>query len=231
MMTRRNVLKGAAGLVLLQQMSRMQALAALSGSDYRALVCVFLLGGNDSNNTIIPLDATGYGNYLAARGDSTTTSGALGLPKSSLVQLTGANYGLHPNLAPLLPIWQQGKMAVQFNVGTLSQPMSKTDYANAGKRPDNLYSHSDQQGQWQASLSKGAIRTGWGGRIADLGSANGSLPMVISTAGNLLFTSGAKTSALAIPSNGTFSRWVRQLPAEQSALHRHEPTAGRRPRQ
>lgn len=205
MITRRNMLKGAAGLLLLQQMSRLEALAALSGSDYRALVCVFLLGGNDSNNTIIPLDATGYANYLAARGDSTTTAGALGLPQSSLVQLTGANYGLHPNLSALLPIWQQGKMAVQFNVGTLAKPMTKTDYGNISNQPDNLYSHSDQQGQWQASISKGPVRTGWGGRIADLGSSTGSLPMVVSTAGNLLFTNGSKTSPLAIPATGTFS--------------------------
>jgi uncharacterized protein (DUF1501 family) len=206
MLTRRNLLKSAAGAVLLQQMSRMEALAApVGGGDFKALVCVFLMGGNDSNNMIIPTDANGYAAYLNARGDSTTTSGALGLPLNTLVQLTGAAYGLHPNLAPLLPIWQQGKMAMQFNVGTLAKPLVKSGYNVNANLPDNLYSHSDQQSQWQAGLTKGPLRSGWAGRIADLGGAGPTLPMAISTSGNLIFTAGARTSGLAIPSSGTFS--------------------------
>ncbi|WP_374352898.1 DUF1501 domain-containing protein [Chitinimonas sp.] len=206
MMTRRNVLKSAAGLVMLQQMSRFEALAApLAGNDFRALVCVFLMGGNDSNNMIIPTDAAGYAAYLAARGNSTTTSGALGLPQSSLVQLTGANYALHPNLAPLLPVWQQGKLALQFNVGTLVRPISKAEYRVGANQPDNLYSHSDQQGQWQTAVVKGPQRSGWAGRIADLGAASGVLPLAISTAGNQPFAAGLRSSGLAIPASGTFS--------------------------
>ncbi|GAB3249854.1 DUF1501 domain-containing protein [Chitinimonas naiadis] len=201
-MTRRQLLKSTAALAMLQQMSRLEALAApLAGSDYRALVCIFLFGGNDSNNTIIPTDAAGYAAYQKARGDA--ANGGLSLAQSSLVGLPGVNFGLHPSLAPLLPIWNAGHLALQFNVGTLNRPTSKADYANAANRPQNLFSHSDQQAQWQSSISNAPTRSGWGGRIADLAGSNGTLPLIISTGGNALFAVGNNTTPLAIPANGT----------------------------
>ncbi|HEY9102961.1 DUF1501 domain-containing protein [Chitinimonas sp.] len=199
--SRRQFLKSSAALALLEQISRLDALAApLAGSDYRALVCVFLFGGNDSNNTIVPTDASGYADYLKARGNPAT--GGLGLAQSSLIALPGVNYGLHPGLAPLLPIWNAGHLAMQFNVGTLNRPISKAEYANAANRPESLFSHSDQQAQWQSAVSSGPSRSGWAGRIADLAGSNGALPLIISTGGNNLFAVGNATTPLAIPANG-----------------------------
>jgi len=157
--------------------------APLVGSDYRALVCVFLYGGNDANNMVVPLDSAGYAAYAKARGNA--AAGGLSLQQSSLAPLAGSNLGLHGALAPLADIWNQGHLAVQVNVGPLVKLLSKTEYnrATAAQVPANLFSHSDQQAQWQRGTSAGSVTTGWGGRVADL-QAGGVLPMVLSVSGN-----------------------------------------------
>ena len=100
-------------------------LALLPGSaraaDYKALVCVFLYGGNDGLNTIVPNDTARYNQYAGVRG-------GLAIPKASLVSLGGVEYGLHPSLAALAPVWADGKLAPVFNVGPLHQPLTKTQY-------------------------------------------------------------------------------------------------------
>jgi uncharacterized protein (DUF1501 family) len=175
-----------------------------SADDYRALVCVFLFGGNDGNNMVVPVDSTGYAAYATTRGGSGT--GGLALPLAGLLPLTPASgtaaYGLHPNLTELQTLWSDGVLGVVFNVGTLLAPTSKQAYlANSVPVPISLLSHQDQQHQWQTSLPDQYSRTGWGGRIAD-GLPGGPLPSVISISGNQLFTVGASSSPLALPAAG-----------------------------
>jgi uncharacterized protein (DUF1501 family) len=178
---------------------------AQTADGYRALVCVFLFGGNDGNNMVVPLDSAGYAAYASARG--VIGSGGLALPQNELLPLTPpgggtAAYGFHPNLPELQTLWSQGALGVVFNVGTLLAPTTKATYlANAVPVPISLLSHQDQQHQWQTSLSDQYSRTGWGGRIAD-GLAAAPLPAVVSISGNQLYCVGAQTSALALPAAG-----------------------------
>ena len=209
-LTRRKFVFSLGAGLLLDQLPIMSALAQTSGGGYRALVCVFLFGGNDGNNTVVPLDSR-YSDYLTVRGDG--SNGGIGLAQSSLVPLTpasgSASYGLHPNLSDLQGIWNSGQMALLFNTGTLLQPMTVADYKSGAKpAPLDLFSHADQQNQMQTALSDSQSQSGWGGRIADaLAGANGSspLPLVLSTGGNVLFTLGAQSHPLALPSSGGFA--------------------------
>ncbi len=209
-LTRRKFVFSLGAGLLLDQLPIMPALAQTSGGGYRALVCVFLFGGNDGNNTVVPLDSR-YSDYMTVRGDG--SNGGIGLAQSSLVPLapaTGsASYGLHPNLSDLQGIWNSGQMALLFNTGTLLQPMTVADYKSSAKPvPLDLFSHADQQNQMQTALSSSQSQSGWGGRIADaLAGANGSspLPLVLSTGGNVLFSLGAQSHPLALPSSGGFA--------------------------
>jgi uncharacterized protein (DUF1501 family) len=214
--TRRRFLKAISGAGAVSAMGTLDGMGLASAlaqsapsSDYKALVCVFLFGGNDANNLIIPNDAASYNLYSTARGG--TTNG-IAIPQNQLIGIaprTGsATYGFHPAFASLKPVWDAGKLAVMCNTGTLVQPLTKADYSNAQKtKPDQLFSHSDQQNQWQAAISNDASRTGWGGRMADVaGKLNGSnnFPMVTSIAGSALYTAGNTPRVISIPSSGTF---------------------------
>lgn len=202
---------GALGTVSsLDYFGALNALAQTANSDYKALVCVFLYGGNDGNNTIIPVDGR-YADYAKIR-----TANDIGLAKPAGAQLLNpadggaAQFGLHPALAQLAPLYNAGKMAALFNVGTLLQPFkSAAEYKTAqfNQLPANLFSHSDQQQQWESGIVTGYSRTGWGGRISDRMSAinsAGPIPMIISASGSSLFMSGENTSPLTIPSEGGF---------------------------
>ncbi|HVE58450.1 MAG TPA: DUF1501 domain-containing protein [Pyrinomonadaceae bacterium] len=192
-------------------------------SDYRALVCVFLSGGNDGNNTVIPNhnDATisNYTAYFNAR----NTQG-LAIAQASLLPITvprmgNLNYGLHPGLGPqpagtnivnngIHELWGLGKMAVVTNVGTLVAPMTKTQYQNGSvPKPFQLFSHSDQVSQYQGGRSDLESFTGWGGRISDLRTSPDNpgalIPMITSISGAQLFTAGQTTLPLAIANAGT----------------------------
>ena len=180
---------------------------AQSAPDYKALVCVFMFGGNDGNNTLIPIDTAGYGQYAAAR----PPSSAINLAQASLLPIQPVNlgmpFGLHPALPELQTLFAQRKMAILANVGTLLQPTTKAQY-NAGVRPLSLYSHADQQSQWQSAISNSAAGTGWGGRLADkvasFNAASG-FPVVTSLDGTVLFTTGTATVPLTIPVTGSFA--------------------------
>jgi uncharacterized protein (DUF1501 family) len=194
-----------AGSAALGQLGLLAANAA-SASDYKALVCVFLYGGNDANNMIVPLDTAGYANYA-------TTRSYLALPQAQLLPLeAGAGaplYGLHPALPGLQALWAAGNMAIVANVGTLVQPLTKAQYLSTSTiKPESLFSHIDQQHQWQASISStSSSNSGWGGRLTDqLASLNAgsSVPPMISTGGNNLFVTGAASQALVIPTSGSF---------------------------
>ncbi len=135
-------------------------------TDYKALVCIFLQGGNDANNLVIPLGAD-YANYAAIRQ-------VLALPQASALPVSpinndGHQYGLHPSCPELQTLFGEGKAALLFNVGTLVYPISSAQYkARAVAVPPQLFSHSDQVTQWQTSIPDQPPRTGWGGRVADL---------------------------------------------------------------
>jgi uncharacterized protein (DUF1501 family) len=144
------------------------AVAQSNISDYKALVCVFLAGGNDSNNMIIPHIQSEYNNYAAIR------SNVLALPRDDTMQIfpgnsDGHEYELHPAAPQLRDLFNAGKLAVLFNAGTLVYPMTKAQY-NSGflSRPPQLFSHADQVTQWQTSIPDRPPLTGWGGRCADL---------------------------------------------------------------
>ncbi|APV51178.1 hypothetical protein BWI17_16715 [Betaproteobacteria bacterium GR16-43] len=192
---------GAAGLAA--RLAPLGSLAlpahAAGAEDYKALVCVFLYGGADGNNLVIPLDAAGYARYAAVR----PVSSGINIAQSALLPIRPAgldDFGLHPDLAAVHPLFAQGKLAVLANVGPLNEPTTRADYFS--KRPDNLYSHSDQQAQWQSSVSEGRSATGWGGRIADAVADGAAFPVVTTIAGASLFTTGAVTSPLALGATG-----------------------------
>jgi len=210
---RRRFLQRAGALTALGLASRLDLVGAITAanaqavSDYKALVCVFLFGGNDGNNTVVPFDNAGYNQYATVR----PASSGINLAQSSLLPIQPVNtttpYALHPNLPELQTLFGQRKMAILANVGTLTQPTTRAQY-DAGIRPESLYSHSDQQAQWQSSISDTAAGTGWGGRLADAvasyNSATG-FPVVTSLDGPVLFTTGASTAPLTIPVTGSFA--------------------------
>src|ERR1700723_4305143 len=135
---------------------------AQTSSDYKALVCVFMFGGNDANNMLIPFDTAGYGNYSSIRGP-------LALPQSTLLQLAPQpNFALHPSMPEVQSLFNSGNAAFLANVGTLLAPTTRAQYqAKQVAQPNNLFSHPDQQLEWQNQMNSAAGSTGWGGRIAD----------------------------------------------------------------
>jgi uncharacterized protein (DUF1501 family) len=192
---------GVGGSVLTSFIHKFSLGTALAqgGGDYRALVCIFLAGGNDGNNTVIPYDD--YASYAAVRPSTV----AFSVPQANLLQITppslGATFGLHPTLPDLQALFQQGKLAILSNVGPLLQPLTRAQYMNpANPRPIQLFSHSNQVSQWQTSRSDGSSATGWGGRVADLlePSPPPVFPMITSIAGTPIFTIGQNTRPLAI---------------------------------
>ncbi len=167
--------------------------AAATASDYKALVCVFLNGGNDHYNTLVPYDPASHALYAAARGNLTLTRDAL--QATALVpsaDLGGRAYALAPAMAPLNPLFDAGRLAVALNVGTLVQPTTRAQYLNRSVRvPPKLFSHNDQQSFFQASSPEGAL-SGWGGRIGDLyQSGNGAATLTcINASGNAVLLTG-----------------------------------------
>jgi uncharacterized protein (DUF1501 family) len=207
-MKRRGFLRHAgalAGTAALGQLAVLAPRAAAAADDYKALVCLFLYGGNDSNNMVVPIDNAGYANYAQVRS-------TLALPQAGLLPLAEPGgvlrYGLHPALAGMQSLWNAGNLAVVANVGTLVQPLTKAQYlATSSEKPESLFSHIDQQHQWQASISDTSSSTGWGGRLADqfaTQNAASTVPAMVSTGGNNLFVTSTASQALVIPVSGSF---------------------------
>ena len=196
---------GTTGLLSTIWDLRKLSAAPLSG-DYRAIVCLFLYGGNDANNVLIPSDSTNYNVYAAARGN-------LALARTSLLPLTipvgdGRQYGFHPNMPELANLFNQGKLTMVANVGTLVAPTTRTDYVNGTAAvPRNLFSHEDQSVQWMTSVpDRGDVRTGWGGRAADLvASLNGNsqVSLSLSIAGTNTFEVGNSVVPYLISPDGS----------------------------
>ena len=179
---------------------------ASAGGDYKALVCLFLNGGNDGNNTVVPNYTAGYAQYAAAR-----QSQGLAISQASLLPITppsmgGQVYGFHPAMSALHPLFAQGKMAVVCNVGCLVQPLTRSTYIGGAPRPYQLFSHPDQVEQARTAISSYKSVTGWGGRVADRTSTlnpGAGIPMVSSIAGATLFNIGANTSPLVVAASPT----------------------------
>jgi uncharacterized protein (DUF1501 family) len=180
--------------------------AAATATDYKALVCVFLYGGNDQSNTLVPYDSASYSAYQSLRSNIALDRGALaGTVLNPATPLAGGRqYALAPGLAPLLPLFDAGKLSVVLNVGTLVRPTTKAQYtAGSVQLPPKLFSHNDQQSYWQASSPEGAT-SGWGGRLGDLYAAgNGNATFTcVSVAGNAVYMSGKSAVQYQVTPNG-----------------------------
>jgi uncharacterized protein (DUF1501 family) len=163
-------------------------------ADYKALVCIFMFGGNDAMNMVVPTDNARYAAYKDVRQK-------LAIPAASLTPLSGINFGLHPAMAALAPAWAQGNLAPVFNVGPLFKPMTKAEYRaepNTSRMlPDNLFSHNDQQNHWQTGTARLETRSGWGARAAaEFGATN----PVISVAGSPRFGGSDTQAPMVLPS-------------------------------
>lgn len=173
-------------------------------SDYRALVCVYLYGGNDSFNMIVPRDASRFADYEASRGSS------LALPHESLLPITDAmqgEFGFHGACSGLQTLYQQNRLAVIANTGTLVQPTTRQDYLNQVGLPRHLFSHNSQQDQTMTALPQQPSRTGWSGRLAEIlhpvANGNATAPLNISISGDNLLQVGASSTPVIVGSRGT----------------------------
>lgn len=185
--------------------------SAATASDYKALVCVFLYGGNDYANTLVPYDGASYAAYQQMRPSFAYGHAALSptelKPVGTPLDSSGMahTYALAPELAPLLPLFDAGQMGVILNVGTLVQPTTKLQYTNKSvKLPPKLFSHNDQQSVWQSQSPEGAT-SGWGGRIGDLfESGNGNATFTcVNVSGNAVFMSGKSAVQYQVSTGGS----------------------------
>lgn len=187
------------------------AAQAAPGDDYKALVCVFLYGGNDYANTLVAYDDASYGKYSTIRG-------AIALPSNQSLADTelkpaialpgGRKYALNTNMKGLRTLFDQGQMAVQLNVGPLIKPLTRAQFNGSNRKdfpiPPKLFSHNDQQSVWQSSSPEGST-IGWGGNIGDLAlsqNATGSLFTCISVSGNTVFLSGDEALQYQVSTGG-----------------------------
>jgi uncharacterized protein (DUF1501 family) len=203
----RATLRSVTALGALGAMSKFGEINALAAgaTPYQALVCVFLTGGNDGHNTVIPI-TTAQQNYSLY----SSNRGPLALSSNSLLSIPAGSdtYGLHPRLVEIQNLYIQKKAAILANVGVLVEPTNRTSYlaANGGAAvPAALFSHSDQASQWQTSVPNGLGATGWGGRLADsVQSFNtgAQFPTVTSIQGCGLFCTGKNTLPATVPSSG-----------------------------
>ena len=204
---RRSTQLGLAGTALpfALNLAAMGEAAAFTATDYKALVCVFLYGGNDYANTVVTYDDDSYNRYHTIRGGGAgQTAGGIALAKADLAATLlvpttplpgGRQYALHPAMTGLAGLFNSGKAAVQLNVGPLVVPLTRAQYSSNDRAtypiPPKLFSHNDQQSVWQSSSPEGST-VGWGGNVGDLAlpSNGNSLFTCISVTGNAVFLSG-----------------------------------------
>jgi uncharacterized protein (DUF1501 family) len=184
------------------------AVAQSNITDYKALVCIFLQGGNDSNNLIMPTLSSEYANYASIR------TPVLAIPQSAILPVTslggdGNTYGLHPSCPELQALFGEGKLAVLFNTGTLVYPLSRAEFlAGSPAAPPQLFSHADQETQWQTSIPDQPPTTGWGGRCADLLTSiqpNAPISLMVTLAGANTFEVGNIVSQYSVSTGGAIS--------------------------
>jgi uncharacterized protein (DUF1501 family) len=188
---------------------------AQTTTDYKALVCIFLYGGNDANNMLIQFDTAGYANYSTVRGP-------LAIAQAQLLQLSAApNFALNPNLPDIQTLFDSSAAALVTNVGTLVQPTTRAEFLAGLTLPQNLFSHTDQQLEWQNASQSSAAPTGWAGRIADTinleYNANAKVPMVMSVAGDTVFCNGAASTPVSVSTGNVFNAQCSEGSAECAA--------------
>jgi len=183
------------------------AASAQAAADYKALVCVFMYGGNDHSNTVVPYDNANYQLYAQSRTNLTLAQDTLlPLATPNNPSMSGRQVALRPELQPVKAIYDAGKAAVVANVGTLVVPTTMTQYrARSVPLPPSLFSHNDQQSVWQTydGRREGA-RVGWGGRMGDLLAAGNQYQnfTCVSASGTAVFLSGQSTVQMQIGNNG-----------------------------
>lgn len=203
--SRRDFLVGCGALSLANTLPGlgMMSAHAQAANDYKALVCVFLYGGNDGNNMLIPAQNAEYTQYQTARPN-------IAIPQAQLVPLSvggQVRFGLNPNLQPLQAAFDAQRMAILMNAGTVAQPLTRTQYQQMRNlRPISLFSHDDQQNQAQSAVYNADAKVGWGGLVADRVAAlnGGGLAPALNVTGNDVFLMGAAGAPMNIPSNGNF---------------------------
>ena len=183
--------------------------AAASATDYKALVCVFLHGGNDWANTIVPYDPDSHAAYAGMRPTLAHTRAKLAATAlvPSVPLPGGRQFALAPGLAGLLPLFNAGQLGVLMNVGPLVGPTTKTQYLNQSVLlPPKLFSHADQTAVWQSSSPEGAA-SGWGGRLGDLfQAANGNATFTcVNATSNAVFMSGQQAAQYQVSSGGSIA--------------------------
>ena len=199
----------------IRDLRMMNAMAAQCDlTDYKALVCIFLAGGNDSNNLVVPTIASEYSNYANIR------KPILAIPQSSLLPINplnfdGHSYGFHPCFGDVnghngvADLFNQGQLALLFNTGTLAYPLIKAQYnSTPSKRPPQLFSHADQVTQWQTSIPDQPPLTGWGGRCADILNClqpNAPISLNVSLAGANTFEVGNQVSEYSVSTSGAIA--------------------------
>jgi len=191
-----------AGLASLSALAATNAHAADLGGNYKALVCVFLHGGSDMHNWVVPTDPEGYANYSKARADLAWPLAAL-QPIGNAGQDSGRSFGMPAELAPLARWYGAGQAAIVANVGPLQRPISRADYLAGTALPRKLFSHNDQASTWQ-SLSPEGARSGWGGRMGDVLMAANAHPVftAVSATGNAVFLAGQTITQFQIGAEG-----------------------------
>lgn len=199
------------GAMLGAQLAGLTALAHQSShaanlaGGYKALVCVFLNGGSDMHNWVVPVDATGYAAYAAARADLTWPLARL-QAIATTGQASGRSFAMPVELAPLTKWYSAGKAAIVANVGPLERPISKAEYQAGVGLPRKLFSHNDQASTWQSLSAEGA-QSGWGGRMGDLLMSANAYPVftAVSATGNAVFLAGRSVTQFQVGAEGPLS--------------------------
>ena len=224
---RRAACAGVGTLAMTSAISQLRfmnaAVAQSNPGTYKALVCIFLQGGNDSNNLVIPTSAAQYSEYSSIR------TPVLAIPQTALLGVASQNpdgntYGLHPSCPELQALFGEGKLAFLFNAGTLVYPITRAQYLNGtGKQPPQLFSHADQQTQWQTSIPDQPPTTGWGGRVADLMNSiqpTAPISLMVTLAGANTFEVGNIVSQYSVSTSGAVSLSLPSSPGGGASTNR-----------
>ena len=224
MMSRRTFLQLSAGFGMLAGLGQLNVAHAAAG-DYKALVCLFMFGGNDGHNTLVPLENAQYAAYQSARGPMT-------LNQNQLLPINDSNqgaFGFHYSMPEMQALYNQGRLAVLSNVGMLYKPTLYSNLTQSGfPLPTQLRSHSDQVLQMQTGQPDTSINTGWGGRCVDkmqVGynyNAGSDFPASISVSNPALFCSGAVVQGASLQPGNTMAQGALNLyPASAGTARRN----------